>query len=227
MKHGCCAVGVMYVILCVCLCLRLQDAPHKDTQGQTEVGADLSNCLTCLTIDYRAGSHTAAAAAEHFTAAFAGATAVKRLALRWPASSDAAPHLPDLSFCYQLQYLEVTGCLGKDRTLEEDLLLMLRPPGVAASLRTLVLVHMPLVTPRAVLALQQELTALTKLTMHSCGKLQLPAVAATAAGAGAAQGASDLGVAVRSVQQQWALLKQLVLPRLTFRVDPNTMYELV
>jgi hypothetical protein len=218
-----------------------QQAAGGSTQQETTAGgiqqgpstAVLSSSLTQLCVNYRRGNHTTAAAAAHFSTAFGGVTALRRLVLYWPSSSDAAPHLPDLSPFPELLVLELYGFGAGDMTLEEDLLLMLRPAGggggaggggAAASLKALVLNHMPLVSPRAVLALQQELTALTRLTLFGCGKLQLPAAVAAPTTPGAADAAHGGGeLAARSQQRQWELLKQLVLPRLTFQVDNATI----
>jgi hypothetical protein len=111
------------------------------------------------------------------------------------------------------------GCGREDSVQEEDLLLMLRPLGVVACLTSLTLHNMPLVSPRAVLLLQQELPVLKEFTMVDCGMLQAPAVGLTGAvEGGQGDGTGELPVHVRTEQQQWALLKQLILPRLTFNL---------
>lgn len=172
--------------------------------------------FTALKADYWGSEFPAAGAAEHFACVFGAAAHLQELNLRWPRSSSAMPHLPDLGSMRQLRCLKFRG--GDDEQVQlEDLLLMLRPPAVANSLRSLRLVSMRAINPQAVLVLQEVLPALTHLEMVYCSDLPGPPPL-TAAGA---QG----GVELRTKEQRWALLRQLVLPRLTFEFHPIIEYH--
>jgi hypothetical protein len=131
-----------------------------------------SNALRYAELAFEpAGTMKPEAAAAHFAAVAPALAGVLRLALHWPRSSTAAPHLPELGRLTALTQLHmsswpITWTDHLEHVPADDLLVMLQP--LKPTLRVLCLTGFKSIPLGMVLVLQDMLPALQYVCMHHC-----------------------------------------------------------